>query len=92
MNNTEQCLSVIEKELEAIKQRNKKVEANKAWEISWIRRISIAAITYVTIVIFFTVADLPRPFISACIPMLGYLLSTLTVRVVRKVWERGNFC
>lgn len=29
----------IEKEINDIKERNKKVELNKAWETSWIRKI-----------------------------------------------------
>ena len=29
----------LEKEIEKIKERNKKVELDKAWETSWIRRI-----------------------------------------------------
>lgn len=37
----------IEKELIAIKERNWRVEMDKAWEISWTRRLFIAVATYV---------------------------------------------
>ena len=32
----------LEKEIEQIKQRNKKVELDKAWETSWTRKICIS--------------------------------------------------
>ncbi len=76
----------IEQEITQIKKRNKKVEADKAWETSWIRRITIAILTYFVIVIFFFVADLPRPFINAIVPTLGFILSTLTVSLLKSIW------
>jgi hypothetical protein len=36
----------IEKELQALAERNKKVEAEKAWEGSMVRRIAIGIGTY----------------------------------------------
>ena len=36
----------IEKEIVAIKDRNRKVEIDKAWETSWTRRLCIATATY----------------------------------------------
>lgn len=29
----------LEKELATLKERNKRVEADKAWEVSWMRRV-----------------------------------------------------
>ena len=40
----------LEKEIEKIKERNKKVELDKAWETSWIRRIGIMILTYIVAV------------------------------------------
>ena len=37
----------IEKEIETIKERNSRVELDKAWEVSWTRRLFIAISTYV---------------------------------------------
>ncbi len=42
----------IEKEINKIKKRNKKVESDKSWETSTFRRITIALMTYVLIVLF----------------------------------------
>ena len=48
-------MSNIEKRLNAIEQRNKRVELDKSWETSFSRKIIIAVLTYMTIVLFFIV-------------------------------------
>jgi len=78
--------NAFEKEIELIKKRNKKVEADKAWETSWTRRGLIAIITYFTIVSFFIVAGLPNAFVNAIVPTLGFLLSTIGLGIFKKVW------
>ena len=79
--------SNIEKRLAAIEARNKKVEADKAWEISWARRISIGVLTYIVIVLFLIAIDKPQPFINAFVPPIGFLLSTLVMGGVRDLWQ-----
>lgn len=73
-------------EIDQIKKRNARVEADKAWETSWTRKILVLILTYIVIVIFFYVAELPKPFVNPIVPTLGYFLSTLTVPWVRKIW------
>ena len=46
----------LEKEIQELKKRNKKVELDKAWETSLFRKISIAILTYFVIVIFFYIS------------------------------------
>lgn len=77
----------IEKEIELIKERNIKVEKNKAWEISWTRRLFIAAATYVIAAIWlvFVVRD-TYPLLKSFVPAVGYLLSTTSIPVVKKWW------
>jgi hypothetical protein len=60
----------IQKEIEAIKERNKRVEADKARETSITRKILIMILTYSVIVIFFYAAKLPKPRINAIIPTI----------------------
>jgi hypothetical protein len=74
------------KEIEIIKERNKRVESDKAWETSWTRRGLVAIITYATVVSFFIVAGLPNAFINAVIPTIGFLLSTLGLGIFKKFW------
>lgn len=78
----------IEKRIEAIEKRNKKVELDKEWETSWTRKIIIVAITYVTIVSFFFVAQLPNPFSNSIVPTTGFVLSTLSLPFFKRLWIR----
>jgi hypothetical protein len=75
----------LEQEINKIKERNAKVEADKAWETSLCRKALIALITYFVIVWFFHAADLPRPFHNAIVPTLGFILSTLSVSFLKNV-------
>lgn len=75
-----------EKEIEKIKERNKKVEQDKAWEVSFIRKIIIAVLTYIVIVIFFFVAKLPNPFLNSIVPATAFILSTLSLSIFKRIW------
>ncbi len=75
-----------EKEIENIKKRNMKVEADKAWETSNTRRAIISAMTYLTVGLFLFYIKTPDPFIIALVPTIGYLLSTFTMPVLKKIW------
>jgi peptidoglycan/LPS O-acetylase OafA/YrhL len=73
-------------EIEEIKKRNQRVEIDKAWETSLARKFMITCLTYTVIVIFFLSADLPRPYINAIVPTIGFLLSTITGDMIKKRW------
>ncbi|MCK5611185.1 hypothetical protein KAR91_55440 [Candidatus Pacearchaeota archaeon] len=76
----------IEKRINDIEKRNNKVELDKAWEISWSRKTLIAILTYITIILFFLVAELPKPFINSIVPTAGFVLSTLSLPFFKKIW------
>jgi len=78
----------LENEIEQIKERNAKVEADKAWETSMSRKILIGILTYCVIVLFFSFADLPKPFINAIVPTIGFLLSTLSIPIFKSFWMK----
>lgn len=78
----------IEKRLNAIEQRNRRVELNKTWETSLSRKIIIAVLTYITIVLFFFVAQLPKPFINSIVPTTAFVLSTLSLPFFKKLWQK----
>lgn len=83
----------LEQRIEAIEARNKKVEADKAWETSWVRRLSIAALTYAVVVIYLSVINNDAPFINALVPVVGFLLSTLVMSRIRILYDsrrKGN--
>ena len=83
-------LNEIQREINKIQQRNVRVEMDKAWETSWTRRILVAVITYLLIVIFMFVAKLEKPFIGAIIPTIAYLLSMSTLPYFKKWWVKKN--
>lgn len=76
----------LEQEIQSIQQRNKKVETDKAWETSYFRKIIIAILTYLVIVLFFAMAGLTKPFVNAIVPTLGFILSTLSLTLFKKIW------
>lgn len=76
----------LEREINKIKERNKKVEADKSWETSRTRKILVFILTYIVIVIFFYFAGLPKPFVNSIIPAIAFVLSTLTLPFFRKPW------
>lgn len=78
----------LETRLEAIEARNKKVESDKAWEVSWTRRISIAVLTYIVIVSYLLYIENDEPYINAVVPVVGFLLSTLAISWIKKIWQK----
>ena len=63
---------------------------DKAWETSWTRKLLILTLTYFVVVIFFYIANLPKPFINSLVPTMGFFLSTLTVPWIKTIWLRKN--
>lgn len=79
----------IEKEIEQIKQRNKKVELDKAWETSWTRKICIAVLTYFVVVLYsFIISKFSNIWLSSLVPVFGFMLSTMSLKIIRKLWEK----
>jgi hypothetical protein len=79
----------LKNEVRQIKERNRRVEIDKAWETSIARRVLLAGLTYVTITIFFIAAEISNPFVNAIVPTIGFLLSTLTLNIFKKVWIKS---
>ena len=76
----------LESEIKQIKARNRKVEGDKAWETSWLRRILIIVFTYIFAVLWLSLADTTNPFLGAIVPCAGFLLSTLTIYSVKSIF------
>ncbi len=81
----------MEAKIQAISERNKRVEADKAWETSSTRKVCIFVITYLAALIFFTVNSLPIPYLQALIPSCGYLISTITLPPIKQWWVRNIY-
>lgn len=84
-------LKELEKEIENIKSRNKRVELDKKWETSWTRRICICILTYIIVIIYsYIVRNYDNIFLSSLVPVIGFTLSTLSLRYIRKIWEKNT--
>lgn len=73
-------------EIEALKLRNQKVEADKAWETSWTRRVIIAGITYIIVAAWLAMLDVSHHMLHAIVPVLGYIVSILTLPMLKTMW------
>lgn len=80
----------LSKDIEQIKERNKRVEFDKAWETSLSRKITIAFLTYAVITLFLLITNFPDPFVSAIVPSIGFLISTLSFSTIRKYWIKSQ--
>ena len=79
----------IEQELENIKKINKRVELDKSWETSWTRKICIMILTYLIVVIYsYLIKQNDNILLSSLVPVIGFALSTLSLKYIRKIWER----
>lgn len=79
----------IEIEIKEIKERNKRVELDKKWETSLTRKICIAILTYIVVVTYSYMIDkISNIWLSSLVPVIGFTLSTLSLKGVRMLWEK----
>lgn len=84
-------LEVLERELQAIKERNARVEADKAWETSWARAGTIGGITYFVAAGVLWVIGTERVWLGAVVPVVGFLLSVQSLPVVKRWWIETRY-
>lgn len=79
----------LEKRVVAIEKRNKKVETDKTWETSWIRRICIMILTYIVVIAYsYVIRKSDNIFLNSLVPVIGFTLSTMSLNLIRKIWEK----
>ena len=76
----------LEKRVTAIEERNKRVEADKAWETSFLRKFLIIVLTYIFAVLYLKIADTTNPLLGAVVPTVGFFLSTQTLNIIKNKW------
>lgn len=76
----------LNKRIINIEIRNKRVESDKAWEVSWTRKIIILVLTYIVALLYLKIADTTNPYLGSLVPCLGFFLSTLTLKLVKNIW------
>lgn len=93
MKKVEEEIKILRAEIEKIKARNRRVEADKAWETSRIRSFFIAGAIYLVTVIYMVLINSNNPLLNALVPLIGYLLSTATYGILKNWWlnkKRNN--
>ena len=79
----------FEKRITDIEERNKRVELDKCWETSWTRKICIMILTYIIVIIYsYLIRKYDYIFLTSLVPVIGFTLSTLSLKAIRKVWEK----
>lgn len=78
----------LKQRIETIEERNKKVEIDKAWETSWTRRILLIVFTYLAIGLYLNSINIDHPWLSAIVPAIAFLLSTLTLPFFKELWKK----
>lgn len=81
---------LLEARIGKLEERNRRVELEKAWEVSWTRRILISLLTYLIIVLFMWFFNLTNPFVNSIIPALAFLLSGPTLNIAKQAWLKGK--
>lgn len=78
----------LELRLEKIEARNHKVEIDKVWETSLTRRILLMTFTYLAIGLYMRAIGIEKWWLNAAIPSIGFMLSTLTLPLFKKIWMK----
>lgn len=81
----------LEERIEKIEERNKRVELDKKWETSYTRKICIMVLTYIIVVSYsYLVRNNNNIFLSSLVPVIGFGLSTLSLKIIRRCWEKNS--
>lgn len=83
-------LQDLEQRITGIEKRNTRVELDKRWETSWVRRFAVIVFTYVAIGLYLQIIHVANPWLNAIVPAVGFFLSTLTLSVVKQYWMKGK--
>lgn len=81
----------VEQEINKIKERNERVELDKAWETSNMRKLCICVLTYIIVVLYSALINaISNIWLSSLVPVIGFVLSGMSLKVIRKQWEKNR--
>jgi len=86
----ENRINELEKQVAAINERNRRVEAEKAWEVNFFRISLIAIITYFIAAFVLHLIGAKNSWLNALVPTVGYILSTQSLPFIKKWWISNN--
>lgn len=79
-------MSTLEERVKNIEERNRRVEIDKAWEISYTRRLLLIVFTYLAIGFYLQAINVTNPWMNAIVPSVAFMLSTLTLPFFKRIW------
>ena len=79
-------MTTLEQRINAIEQRNKRVEMDKKWEGSLERKLSIIITTYIVMCLIMSVLQVEKAWLNAIVPTVGFFLSTLSLSFFKQIW------
>lgn len=74
--------------MEEIEKRNTKVEADKYWETSLIRKLIIIILTYIFAVLYLKIEDNTNLFLGVVVSGFGFYISTQLIEVIKKLVKK----
>ena len=78
-------LKDLEKEIENIKERNKKVELDKSWETGWTRKICIMILTYIVVIIYsYVIRKYDNILLSSLVPVIRIYIIYIILKIYKK--------
>lgn len=76
----------LEERIKDIETRNRRVEADKTWELSYTRKALLMIFTYIAIGFYLNVIRVNRPWLNAIVPTVAFMISTLTILFFKRMW------
>lgn len=77
-------------EVEKIKARNKRVEADKAWETSKTRMLFVSVVTFLLAYLFMNLINERESLWKALAGSIAYIASTTTYGILKAWWLKRN--
>ena len=76
----------LNKRIMNIEIRNKKLELDKQWSNSWIRKVLIFIFTYLIAFFSLKIDSITNHYFGALVPCFGLLLSSFILKLVKIIW------
>jgi len=86
MDNQE--MTDLSKRIAVIEERNRRVETDKAWEVSYFRVLTLSLLIYLAAsFVLYSLGD-SNFYLNALVPGIGYFLSMRSLPFVKRWWIR----
>ena len=72
--------------LDGIKERNRRVEADKAWETSKTRLLVLSTATFLIVLYFLLLTKAPDPYLNALLSAGAFPLQQATMPWLKRTW------